>query len=114
MAKRDSHRWWDWRVSQVSGRSIRTDDKRGPGAPEKTVKKKGRSGGGWWWTMIGREAQCDGCKAELQPPRKVAYNHNSRKVYCPECAKAQCVSTMCRPSKKLRSDSGGEAVAERT
>lgn len=114
MAKKDSHRWWDWRVNQVSGESIR--DQRGLGEARRAApqgKKKGGTGGGWWWTLIGREASCDKCKKELQPPEKVAYNHSSKKIYCPECAKAQCVSTMCRPSKKML-DQQRKPVAQTT
>lgn len=108
MAKRDSQRWRDWRVNVISGQSIRADERRRPPG----LEKKGRTGGGWWWTLIGRLARCGNCKRDLQPPEKVAYNHGSKRILCPDCAKAQCVSTMCRPSKKMLSQqrhSGGEA-----
>lgn len=99
MAKKDNQRWWDWRVSPVSGRSIRSDDKRGLRREGKKERQKGR---GWWWTMLGKDAPCRNCQRELSPPQKVAYHHPTRKVYCPDCAQEERVAAQCKLSKRLQ------------
>ena len=67
---------------------------------EKATKKRPEKG--WWWTVIDREAKCESCSRELQPPRKVAYNNGSRKVYCFDCAQKEGVADLCKPSRKLQ------------
>ena len=115
MAKRDSRRWRDWRVNQMSGESIRADDMRArrrlmetkepqqeqeQATQEQATKKS--PGQGWWWIPVGREGKCDGCEKELQPPQKVAYGYGRRKVYCPDCAQKEGIATECQPSRKLQ------------
>ncbi|HWB69052.1 MAG TPA: hypothetical protein VG518_03670 [Solirubrobacterales bacterium] len=100
MAKSDRHRWWDWRISDTSGQSIRADDNRGQ-ERQKIPKGKRRAGNGWWWTLSAREAECKGCGKHLMAQEKIAYNHQSRKIFCPDCAQAECISEMCKPSRKL-------------
>jgi ribosomal protein S27E len=98
MARTESRRWRDWRVSDASGKSIRTDDNRSSGA---RTSKKRRARNGWWWTLSGREVDCHGCGKHLLAREKIAYNHQTRKIFCPDCARAECVSEMCKPSRKL-------------
>lgn len=104
MAKRDNRRWRDWRVSDASGQSIRTDDSRPQPAPRASGKRKARNG--WWWTLSGREVDCHSCGKHLLAREKIAYNHQTRKIFCPSCAIEESVSEMCKPSRKLLAVSG--------
>jgi predicted RNA-binding Zn-ribbon protein involved in translation (DUF1610 family) len=106
MAKNATYRWRDWRVNEKSGQSIRLDDKRG------LDKRKKRIGNGWWWTLAGRMGHCNSCGKRLMPRDKIAYNQGNRKIYCPNCARTECVADICKPSRKLQKMD--ESPAERT
>lgn len=104
MAKNDRHRWWDWRVNVSSGESIRSREK-----PMRPAEKRGqskdrkrRAGNGWWWTLAWRKTGCDNCGKWISLHDKVAYNHQTKQVYCPKCAMAECIADKCRLSRKLR------------
>jgi hypothetical protein len=99
MAKNATYRWRDWRINEKSGQSIRADDKQ---SKRSYGNQKKRIGNGWWWTLARRVAHCNSCTKRLAPRDKIAYNHGSRKIFCPNCARVQCVAAMCKPSKSLQ------------
>ena len=98
MAKNASYRWRDWRINTTSGQSIRADDKRGLG--DRESEERGARNG-WWWTLSARETDCKNCGKHLLADEKIAYHHQTRKIFCPDCAQAERVSEMCKPSRKL-------------
>src|SRR5512146_3189810 len=100
MARSDRHRWWDWRVNVTSGESIRTDDKRGSSAGSDRERRQ-TAGEDWWWTLAWRKTSCQGCGRWISLHDKVAYNHRSKRLYCPACAQTQGIDAKCRPSRKL-------------
>jgi hypothetical protein len=91
-----SRRWWDWRVDASSGQSIRVDDERGQG--QEPGKPKAHRPSDWWWTLIGQESDCDGCGKRMPPRQKVAYQRGTKKIFCSECARDVCVSTLSMPA----------------
>jgi hypothetical protein len=100
MSRSANRRWWDWRVDAGSGQSIRFDDERG-----QEQLKKSEKASDWWWTLIGQESDCDGCGKHMPARQKVAYQRKTRKIYCAECARKVCVSTLSTPSA-FRSEVG--------
>lgn len=97
MARNDRHRWWNWRINLDSGESIRADDKRVP-----TLDDRRLAGNGWWWTLAWRKMGCQGCLKWISLDAKIAYNHQTRQVYCPACAEREGIAEHCELSKKLR------------
>jgi predicted RNA-binding Zn-ribbon protein involved in translation (DUF1610 family) len=45
---------------------------------------------------------CQGCLKWISLDAKIAYNHQSRQVYCPTCAEAEGVAERCELSRKVR------------
>jgi hypothetical protein len=96
MARNDRHRWWDWRINLDSGESIRSDDKRAP-----TLDDQRLAGQGWWWTLAWRNMGCQGCLKWIAVDAKIAYNHQTKQVYCPACAEAEGIAEHCELSRRL-------------
>ncbi|MGB7589047.1 MAG: hypothetical protein WBM00_10100 [Solirubrobacterales bacterium] len=97
MARRDYRRWRDWRINDTSGQSIRLDDERG----RKGQGKQRGARNGWWWTLAARETHCGSCGELLLRNEKIAYHHQTRMIFCPDCARAERVAELCKPSRKV-------------
>jgi hypothetical protein len=54
----------------------------------------------WWWT-IGRFGLCDSCGAEVTRAR-IAYESESRVVYCQGCSEELGIAGECVESKRAR------------